>query len=45
MIRAGSALVMLVAVPLALSAQTIAITGGKIYPVSGPPLVYPVQFV
>ena len=38
MIRAGLTAAMMIAAPLAASAQTIAITGGKVYPVSGPPL-------
>jgi imidazolonepropionase-like amidohydrolase len=37
-LHAALAAALLVATPLALSAQTIAITGGKVYPVSGPPI-------
>ena len=36
-VRATS-LVAVVTIPMALHAQTVAITGGKVYPVSGPPI-------
>ena len=38
MIRPRIAALAILVVPFALSAQTIAISGGKVYPVSGPPL-------
>ena len=38
MIRLRVASLGMLILPLALSAQTIAISGGKVYPVSGPPL-------
>ncbi len=36
--RGAAALVALLVVPTGAAAQTIAITGGKVYPVSGPPI-------